>query len=242
MRLLRHRRLVAATSGGGSAFSPASIAGLQLWLDASQITGLNDGDAVGTWADLSGNGNDATQATGSKKPTFETNELNGRPVVRFDGVDDILQTPIFGQFPSKRGTLFLVYKATFGASYKSVLNTITGAGVGFQLEMVKSGVKYKWYDGVADGLAAVFDPAGFDLQTINRTGDTAMDFRRNGTLEVVFTVTNNQPDARVMDVGASALGSYASGDMALLLMYDGSLSAGDVSLVESWINARYLLF
>jgi len=96
MRFLRNRRLV-ASYGGGSAFSPASIAGLQLWLDASQITGLNDGDAVTTWPDLSGNGNNATQATGSKKPTYQTSEQNGRPGVLADGVDDFLQTGGFAR-------------------------------------------------------------------------------------------------------------------------------------------------
>jgi len=71
-------------------FDPRQIPGLKLWLDASQIAGLNDGDAVGTWSDLSGNGNDATQATASNKPTFQTNELNGLPSIQFDGVDDFL--------------------------------------------------------------------------------------------------------------------------------------------------------
>jgi hypothetical protein len=58
-----------------------------LWLKADSL-GLSDGDAVGTWTDSSGNGYDATQATGSAKPTYKTNiTLAGKPVVRFDGGD-----------------------------------------------------------------------------------------------------------------------------------------------------------
>ena len=75
----------------GGAWSPANLPGLLLWLDASRITGLNDGDSVSQWDDLSGNANHWAQATVSKQPTYETNELNGRPIVRFDGVDDVLE-------------------------------------------------------------------------------------------------------------------------------------------------------
>lgn len=56
-------------------------------LDSRFITGLADADPVGTWADRSGNGNDATQATAGFKPTYQTAEQGGQPVVRFDGGD-----------------------------------------------------------------------------------------------------------------------------------------------------------
>jgi hypothetical protein len=62
--------------------------GLAAWFDASAITGLNDGDGVVIWTDLSGNLNHASQVTAENRPTYQTNELNGKPVVRFDGVDD----------------------------------------------------------------------------------------------------------------------------------------------------------
>ncbi len=73
-----------------SRFNPSKIAGLGLWLNAEKITGLSNGDPVVTWEDQSGNGNDHTQATGSKRPTYRTDVVNGKPVVRFDLVDDIL--------------------------------------------------------------------------------------------------------------------------------------------------------
>ena len=68
-------------------WAPTDLSNLLLWLDASQITGLNDGDAVASWTDLSGNGNHATQSTAAAKPTYKTNIINGLPVVRFDGGD-----------------------------------------------------------------------------------------------------------------------------------------------------------
>ena len=58
-------------------FNPQLINGLEVWLDATSIDGQNnatltDEDSVGTWTDLSGNGNDATQTTAAYQPTFTT--------------------------------------------------------------------------------------------------------------------------------------------------------------------------
>jgi hypothetical protein len=67
---------------------PLGVSGLNLWLAADQISGKNDGDALATWADLSGNGNDVAQATGAEQPLYKTNIQNGLPAVRFDGSND----------------------------------------------------------------------------------------------------------------------------------------------------------
>lgn len=93
----------AATAGGGAYESGSPSApvatyhftkdGLVLWLKADAITGLVDNDPVTTWSDSSGNGNDATQATGDNKPLYKTNIQNGLPIVRFDGSNDQLRTP-----------------------------------------------------------------------------------------------------------------------------------------------------
>src|SRR5262245_37132262 len=81
-------------AGASKAFTPADVSGLVVWLRADAL-GLNDGDPVGTWTDGSGNGRDLTQATAAKKPTYKTNIVNGKPVVRFDGVDDRLKAAGF---------------------------------------------------------------------------------------------------------------------------------------------------
>jgi len=52
-----------------------------------------DGDAVGTWTDLTDNGNDATQDADAKRPTYseaDGDQIAGKPVVVFDGEDDFL--------------------------------------------------------------------------------------------------------------------------------------------------------
>jgi Secretion system C-terminal sorting domain len=58
--------------------------GLRFWLRASDITGVTNGQPVGTWPDNSGNGRNAT-ATGIYRPILTTNAINGLPTVRFTG-------------------------------------------------------------------------------------------------------------------------------------------------------------
>jgi hypothetical protein len=61
-----------------------------LWLDARQITGLVDGVPVASWSDASPALRTATQSTPSSRPIYRTNAINGRPALRFDGIDDYL--------------------------------------------------------------------------------------------------------------------------------------------------------
>ena len=71
----------------GSITAPSSISGLSLWFKADVIAGLNDGDAISTWLDSSGNGLNATQ-TATARPLYKTNILNSLPIARFDGSND----------------------------------------------------------------------------------------------------------------------------------------------------------
>lgn len=75
--------------GSGSSFVPTKIGNLSFWLDASQLA-LSNNDPVGTWADVSGNGRDFTQATSGNRPTFKTGIQNGQSAVQFDGTNDNL--------------------------------------------------------------------------------------------------------------------------------------------------------
>lgn len=62
-------------------FNPKD-AGAVAAYDARFIAGLNDGDNVSTWTSRTGT-NNATQSTVAKQPNYETNEINGNPVVNF---------------------------------------------------------------------------------------------------------------------------------------------------------------
>lgn len=111
----------------GSAWdTPATIQGLQLWLDASYAPSLYDATsggslvaadgAVARWEDRSGNGRHATQSTSGSRPLRKTAVQGGKDIMRFDGSDDFLSiessTSAFNFLHDGTSTIFIVYKWT----------------------------------------------------------------------------------------------------------------------------------
>lgn len=96
MSPMNPRLLVPRASG---LTNPATISGLQLWLDASDVSGMAqlsngttavtaDDDPVGYWADKSGNGYHATQTDNNNRPKYRVGVRNGRSTLRWDGTND----------------------------------------------------------------------------------------------------------------------------------------------------------
>ena len=71
-----------------SVWDPTDL-NLLRWYKADTLV-LNDGDPVSSWADSSPNADPAIQATASKQPIYKDGVANGRPAVRFDSIDDVL--------------------------------------------------------------------------------------------------------------------------------------------------------
>ena len=77
------------TSGEGpnSTQASANASALVAWFKADAVTGLVSGGKMATWADSSGNGDDAVQPFNPSQPTYVTGAMNGLPVVRFNAAN-----------------------------------------------------------------------------------------------------------------------------------------------------------
>lgn len=97
-RLLRP---LAPRSAPAPAFTPASLANLALWLDASDATTLTlNGSNVSAWQDKSSQQLSFTQGTANSQPARLSAELGGKSVISFDGQDDTLgSSPVFTALP-----------------------------------------------------------------------------------------------------------------------------------------------
>ena len=109
----RHRHFNAKAAGASNVY------------DARFISGLSDNDAVGTWTNRTGSDN-ATQATAANKPIYKTNQLNGNPVVQFDGSNDNLE---FGQQSGSQAWALCMVKRTSTNTYQGIygLDRTTGS-------------------------------------------------------------------------------------------------------------------
>jgi hypothetical protein len=104
----------------GAAWTPKNIAGLALWLDASDASTLfqdsalttpavADTDPIGGWLDKSGNGRNALQATALQRGRLRLNIINGKPVWANDVNDELrFVQALFAQ--AQPATLYCVFK------------------------------------------------------------------------------------------------------------------------------------
>jgi hypothetical protein len=86
---------------------PEAIAGLKLWFqsdsgvfkDDAATSAAQPGDPVAVWKNQAGSANaTAPETIAKRRPILTANVFNGKPALRFDGIDDLLKLPqeIFG--------------------------------------------------------------------------------------------------------------------------------------------------
>jgi hypothetical protein len=124
-------RLLVPRAAGG--FDPRQITGLSLWLDAADSATLSvSSGSVSQWRDKSGNSHHAAQGTGLNQPDYIASGLNGKPVVRFDGVNHFIlgSQAVIGTNPV---TVFFVGKTggTSATAYIAYLGAGAGANMFF---------------------------------------------------------------------------------------------------------------
>lgn len=121
--LSRHR---GRRSPAAAAFSPDQLADLAFWYDAVQSPAVESGGIVEQWQDLSGNGNHATQSTGTQRPT-KTVDAVGRQMLRFDGINDSLLVSSPPDL-SAGVTAFVVFRMRNRDAFRGILAASAATG------------------------------------------------------------------------------------------------------------------
>lgn len=225
---------MSATHGGG--FSPSSLDNLELWLDAGSGVSdggagpIEDGDAVESWTGRGPNAGVASQSTVAKRPEYKTGIINGKPVVRFDGVDDLL-THTFGSSLSQANTIFVVGNIN-GAGPEYFIDGLDGSN---RHIIYRSGGNWFIFSGanVSGGTSdankhiftAVFNGASSSLRV-----DGASVLSGNAGAHSVggLTIGANNSESILLD-----------GDIAELIVYSDSLTTDERDQVEEYLSGKY---
>ena len=207
---------------GESSFTPADISGLNGWYDAS-LLGLADEAAVTTWPDLSGQGRTLTG-----QAVFQTNVLNGLPVVRFDGVDDFFDAAS----PSTFGQAFVVCQYA-GATFKNYDGLISSAdpGYGYGLILTANSGTTSFYPYSID--ASYVDGVSFPPGSIPGPMNQAK----------VYSISRNAlwgADSTQHWSGSQIAGRNWLGDIAEVISYDHVPSATERQQVEAYLGQKWL--
>lgn len=233
-------------------FSPLDIPGLQLWLDAAQITGLSDGDPVATWPDMSGEGNHATQATSGNRPTYRAGVLNGLPVVRFDGTNDFLtlgkaalgSTGLF----AAAGQAFTVFAVSRVApnSIGTIIGRAATSNRTFQLFYQRTSnpawTPSFYLRGTQNNTGYEHDDGNGHLDAVRWDGSTATYFG-DGVPQSATVGSASENTSEHIIIGARTGGTafWLNGDIAEILIFDVALSPGDRQVVEQYLMTKYAI-
>lgn len=233
---------------------PDYIHGLQVWLDATQISGVADGTPIGAWPDLSGAGQNAVQATGASQPIFRANEVNGHSAIDFDGVNDYMS--LASLTIGSNTTIVLVaengVQTTNTASVQRAL--IAGDSNPYQASGTEFGLGYKrsGQDGFNVSLGT-----GSALQELNEwkgpSGlyETHM-FLKSGTSATLYrdfypvasgTMSRTTGFGSGYLIGAETSNSsrYFKGGIAEIIVFDHALSVLEREHLDSYLAEKYLV-
>ena len=194
-------------------------------LDASALIGLTHGATVTTWTDMSGKNNHATAGSTVNVATYQTNALNGKPVVRFNPNGNAYFN--FTSRVSDIRTVFWVFKKpTTGY----IMMLADSASANFE-----SGDPYIWRPYTLDAIE--YGTTKLMGNVVN--GNTTLLPINSYSLLSLVTTNNVQADRLSYD--RNNAGRSWTGDMAEVLIYNRALTTAEEEKVGRYLADKWRL-
>ena len=243
--MIRSRmRFRGGNGGGGSpAFSPADIADLELWLDASDSSSIIQvANAVSQWSDKSGNSNHATQGTGANQPTTGSVTINGLNAIDFDGTTDfmVLAAGIYS-FSNAETTSFAVFKTNASPADFHTFS-LSGGGNRYSIGGSIPDNNYRGWHGIDDGGGTSNVIPQTTNATIGLIHAVGTDFNLyiNGGAQVGTTKPVQLFTATGGGIGALFNGNEKlTGNIAEIVAYSGSKSTSEINQVGNYLADKW---
>jgi hypothetical protein len=243
---------ITVTFTGGVAASYTAPSSLKLWLKADAGVTAGDDGSVTQWSDQSGNANDALMGDlgETTTPILVPSAINGKPAVRFDGVDDYLSVfssdsiAIAGDLTS-----FFVVRFDDAAGYRAVWSKTSGnVPAPTDYYIVPGTAVPRFYRGSGAQSLGSVDGAG--AAPINNP--TMLGFGQEGTHVTHFldgrAFGSGEITATVADAATPLLigtredqFTRMKGDIAEILIFDAALDdAGRTDLIN-YLGSKYTI-
>jgi len=245
-------------------FNPTSIAGCQLWLDASDTATISlSGSAVTQWNDKSGNSRNFAQSTSGNRPLSGTRSQNSLNIIDFDGTDDRLVSSSAASTWTflHNGTEYTVFFAAVkdGDNYTDLLGNNGGASANIGVDFAEANSN-RLNHFVARGVSgtAVLDNitgsgvvSGFHYWSAQaKPSDATASNRSAIRYKNGSAVTNNSQtgavntsapsfDLTVGDDKGNTTSLPFNGGLGEIIIYNSYLSAGDMTTVNSYLATKW---
>ena len=213
---------------------------LFLWLRAA--AGVVEGTArrgyVESWEDQSGNKRDATQTNTNQQPTLVADQVNGFPVVRFDGINDRLRLADGLLRGLAEAELFAVLKAASAqpTSDKGLWRLGNASEGASKYPSTEGKISDSFGSDTARSATPLEAITQYHIYNVSSKPDEWIN-RINGTV-LVESATNKVAWDSEPKLGRSPKTSFA-GDFAELIMYEQVLSSEERDQVLTYLSDKY---
>ncbi|MFN8445016.1 MAG: LamG-like jellyroll fold domain-containing protein [Caldilineaceae bacterium] len=239
--------------GPGGVGTTDGFSALSLWLRADSKVNKGINDFVYGWLDRSGKGQNASSPIFTKSPYQIPNQINGQPVIRFnglsDGADDLLTISDSNLFDYGADRSFIVFSVVKSADpdVGAILSKDVAGGQAAWWTRLENG-KYRFL--LDDG--AGHQPALTSSATVTNGAHILMSYRdRGGNLlrlgvDGTTQSTADTTNAALANSNPLIIGNFnsetnrqLSGDIAEIIVIDGAVNSAERNLIHNYLSARY---
>lgn len=246
-------------------FTPTSIAGCRLWLDAADTSSIAvSGTAVTQWNDKSGQANHFTQVSSASRPVSGTTTQSGKNVIVFDGSNDCLNTNQAASYwkflHNSPSTLFFAVNKTGTQQSSAIIYNNDGSssniGYGVLLRYDAENDIFHWITNGSSGNYTVFQNTSA-LYTTNSffygsvisdpTNATAANrseirFKNNAPIKgnAGTTAASSSNPSFALQVAADGdNGQFFQGNIGEIIVYDTALNSTDREKIETYLATKW---
>lgn len=229
---------------------PNAMPGLQAWWSADSLK-VGNGNPVETWTTNNNEFLFVTQPTATNRPTLVDNVLNGKPVVRFDGVNDYLDGGDILDISAGGQTVFIIGKSNSanGSFYaKSNLSDIPRR---HSITFSGGDLYFIYHDNTRYFLNTTallntnyiitsntnIDQGKVDFYLngiLKKNQSIATNYSMNSSYSYLIGAYNNDSDAKL-----PIAGFYLNGDIAEIIVFNRPLSKLERQDIENYLRIKY---
>jgi hypothetical protein len=256
--------ILGIVSSSRQGFTPTSIAGCRLWLDAADTSSIAvSGTAVTQWNDKSGQANHFTQVSSSARPVSGTTTQNSKNVVVFDGVNDCLntnQTAAYWKFMQNTpATIFFAINKTTTKASGSIMsnNDGTSSAIGFGVLVRNANTDiFHWNTFGTSGnyvirnaTSAVYTTNSFFYSSVtsdptNGTAANRSEIRYKAGSAIKNNVDTDTASSSnptyALQIGADgASDQFLEGNIGEIIIYDTALNSTNRAKVETYLATKW---
>jgi hypothetical protein len=203
-----------------TAFTPLSIPGCMVWLDATTLSGTS----ITSWPDRSGNGNNA-----SGSGTLNATAMNGQKGVYNTSVN------ITGNLPlSQNFTFFFVFTVAGPGGYPRIFYTGPGADNGpgnFMFELDNRGNNLYGYSS---------GPSfGYGNYSVTYGKTMMLSMQANSSSNIVKINSGSYATASVTSPFTFSNYNFGYGYVGEMLYYNTTLSSSNIQNLESYLSSKW---